>query len=274
MSEFDISIFTISQATTTLLQDLYIQKTSLVFIQKGHKTLYLTKGETLCGKAGDIIIFPPDSIATMENRTWYNTDYQAIGLTFSHDIIKHVFPDPLPPSAPQKAEILSPRPEETVHILAAIQQTVANDQLPDIVRKHRLMEPILWLKALGITLSVPRDQSALGQVRALIETDLTYAWRAADVAKHFAMSEATLRRWLLKSDMNFSKILKNARLEKALALLQTTNIPISEIALSCGFKTPSHFSDSFKNRFKVQPTAIRSPENDRIPIEIDGMPEA
>lgn len=72
------------------------------------------------------------------------------------------------------------------------------------------------------------------------------------------MSEATLRRSLAGSGQGFARILHNARLERGLALLQTTDLPISRIALDCGFGTPSHFSDSFRKRFGIPPKSIRS----------------
>ena len=74
---------------------------------------------------------------------------------------------------------------------------------------------------------------------------------------HFAMSEATMRRWLSKSGQGFAKTLLNTRLEHGLSLLQTTDDRISEIALDCGFKTPSHFSDAFRKRFGIKPKDIR-----------------
>jgi AraC-like DNA-binding protein len=65
------------------------------------------------------------------------------------------------------------------------------------------------------------------------------------MAEHFAMSEATMRRWLSRTGHGFAKILLHTRLEYGLSLLQTTDAPISQIALDCGlkphriFRTPS-----------------------------------
>lgn len=98
----------------------------------------------------------------------------------------------------------------------------------------------------------------ISQVRSLIETDLSHSWKAEEVTKHFAMSEATMRRWLSKSGQGFAQILLNTRLEHGLSLLQTTGAQVSEIAFECGFKTPSHFSDAFRKRFRIKPKDIRS----------------
>jgi transcriptional regulator GlxA family with amidase domain len=67
-----------------------------------------------------------------------------------------------------------------------------------------------------------------------------------------------LRRLLVKSGQGFAKTLLNTRLEHGLSMLQTTNVPVSQIALDCGFKTPSHFSDAFRKRFEIRPKEIRT----------------
>jgi transcriptional regulator GlxA family with amidase domain len=101
------------------------------------------------------------------------------------------------------------------------------------------------------------EDDPINQVRSLIETDLSYPWMAAEVAAHFAMSEATMRRWLSKTGQGFARILLYTRLEWGLSLLQTTDAQVSQIALDCGFKTPSHFSDAFRKRFGIKPKDIR-----------------
>ena len=133
--------------------------------------------------------------------------------------------------------------------------------VPDPIRQHRLLEPLIWLKYHGIQLSPREEEEPLTKVRRLIQTDLSHPWRSPEIAAHFSISESTMRRWLSKSGQGFSKTLHNTRLEHGLALLQTTNTPISAIALDCGFNTPSHFSDSFKKRFGIKPSEIRKVES-------------
>ena len=138
-----------------------------------------------------------------------------------------------------------------------MQATLKDTALPDPIRQHRFLEPLIWLKYNDIYLSPQEEERPLSKVRRLIQTDLSHPWRSNEVAEHFSMSEATMRRWLAKSGQGFSKILQNTRLEHGLSLLQSTNISILDIALSCGFKSPSHFSDSFRKRFEITPSEIR-----------------
>lgn len=60
------------------------------------------------------------------------------------------------------------------------------------------------------------------------------------------------------------------RLETAAArLLTNRTIPITEVALSCGFASPASFSNSFKKHFGLSPTGFRrekseSPSNSNL----------
>ena len=55
-----------------------------------------------------------------------------------------------------------------------------------------------------------------------------------------------------------AKWLKNKRLEHAYKLLTTTNRKASEIYLECGFEDLAHFSKSFKRKFQINPSQIKT----------------
>ena len=52
--------------------------------------------------------------------------------------------------------------------------------------------------------------------------------------------------------------LKDFRLNKALNLLKTTDLSVSEIAFQSGFNSPSYFSKCFHKKFTVNPTAFQT----------------
>lgn len=253
-----VSIFNISQATTATFADLYFRLTFLFFIERGSKRVFTPFQGELVGEEGDLMIFPPASIVTMENRPVMGADYRALGVCFAHDLIDTVY-DGLPiPEEAQGVQIVRTSPYRPADLLPLIQGTMNDGTLPESIREHRFLEPLIWLRDQGFFLPTQVKDQPLSQVRRLIETDLSHPWVAGDVAAHFAMSEATMRRWLAKSGQGFAKILLHTRLEHGLSLLQTTDAQVSEIALQCGFKTPSHFSDAFRKRFGIKPKDIRS----------------
>jgi AraC-like DNA-binding protein len=257
-AEPKVSILPISQATTATFTDLYFRLTFFFFIQTGSKrVLSPTQGE-LIGQAGDLMIFPPGSMVTMENRPVLDDRYRAVGVSFSDDLIDAVFADHQLHTVPKGIQIVRAEPDHPSNLLDLITATLADDALPPSIQQHRLLEPLIWLRDKGYQLPTHSEERPLSRLRRLIETDLSHPWRISEVASHFAMSEATLRRLLVKSGQGFAKTLLNTRLEHGLSMLQTTNVPVSQIALDCGFKTPSHFSDAFRKRFEIRPKDIRT----------------
>lgn len=254
----EVSVLPITQATAATFSDLYIGLTLLVFVQAGTKRVVCPVRGEMIGEEGDLIVFPPGSMVTLENRPVLNACYRADGVCFSNDMIDAVLADQRPGQGPLGIQILRAASHRPLDVLGLIKATLDDGTLAPPIRRHRLLEPLVWLRHHGIRLQTREEEQPLSQVRSLIETDLGHAWRVSDVARHFAMSEATLRRWLASSGNGFSRILHNTRLEKGLTLLQTTDRSISQIALDCGFKTPSHFSDAFRKRFGIVPRAIRS----------------
>lgn len=54
----------------------------------------------------------------------------------------------------------------------------------------------------------------------------------------------------------------HVRLDTAMRLLRETSLSRIEIAVACGFVSPSHFSRVFRTRFETSPTAVRNPRSD------------
>lgn len=259
--ESKVSIFPITQATTATFTELYFRLTFFFFIQRGSKYVFSPKQGEMLGEEGDLMIFPPGSLVTMENRPVMEGDYRALGVCYTHDLINSVFSDLPKTRAAKGVQIVRAAEHSSSEILSLIQDTLDNDALPGTIRDHRLLEPLLWLREQGFYLPTQVEDDPISQVRSLIETDLSHSWMADEVAGHFAMSGATMRRWLSKNGQGFARILLYTRLEHGLSLLQTTDAQVSEIALKCGFKTPSHFSDAFRKRFGIKPKDIRSAAN-------------
>ncbi|WP_417279624.1 helix-turn-helix transcriptional regulator [Celeribacter sp.] len=259
-SACDVSIAPVSQATAARFTDLYFRRPFLIFIRSGSKVVTCPLHGEIEGREGDVMIFPPGVVLTMENRPLADRHYQAEGVNFSDDLIEEVFTQT--PVLQRKAgiQILRAASHQPQAVLRLLKETLATTDLPPEIRRHRLLEPLIWLKHQGVVLPLLGEDTPHARVRELIERDLSHDWRAPEVARDLGMSEATLRRWLAKSGHGFSGILLNTRLERGLGLLQTTGQPISEIALDCGFKTPSHFSDAFKKRFGIPPKSIRTVE--------------
>ncbi|MEM8957329.1 MAG: AraC family transcriptional regulator [Pseudomonadota bacterium] len=252
-----VALYPITQATTATFADLYLRLTFLFFIQSGSKKV-VTSAKEVVAEQGDLLIVPAGSLLTMENRPVLDRSYRALGVAFPDAYVAKVFEGRPTRSNRRDVEILRAEPHRPTDILPILHDTLERESLPDVIQRHRIMEPLIWLRDKGVRLTPVAEEAPLSRVRRLIETDLGHPWRADEVARQLAMSEATMRRWLKSSGEGFAKILMNARLEHGLSLLQTSDRAISDIALECGFKTPSHFSDAFRKRFGIAPRQIRT----------------
>lgn len=77
----------------------------------------------------------------------------------------------------------------------------------------------------------------------------------ADVADFFQLSASGLQKKLRRfTDLSFTEYVKHYRLQKAKAMLQTQEYSVKQVAFTCGFKSLSNFSSSFKTLFGYLPS--------------------
>ncbi len=81
-----------------------------------------------------------------------------------------------------------------------------------------------------------------------------------DLADRLQISESRLRtRFKEAAGIPLGAYLQNYRLNRAMALLRTTDQPIADIAEECGFGSPQAFSRTFKRETGLSPRAYRAP---------------
>lgn len=80
-----------------------------------------------------------------------------------------------------------------------------------------------------------------------------------DLAQKVSLSRRQVER-LFEKHLRTSphKYYLSLRLHKAKQLLETTNMPVIEIAVACGYLSSSHFSKCFKDHFRVLPSRTRA----------------
>lgn len=256
-----VSVLDITQATTATFADLYFRQTFLFFIERGSKLVPDAAQGDIVGEAGDLMIFPAGAMVTMVNRPLMDQSYRAVGVSYARDLAETVFTRRARPTESPKIQLLRARDHDPSSILRLLRDTLADQTLPQAIRDSRLLEPLVWLKDKQIHVPTDGEDNPVSQVRRIIDADLSHPWRASEVASALAMSEASMRRWLAPTGQGFARILQNSRLEHGLTRLQTSHAQISQIALECGFKTPSHFSDAFRQRFGIKPKDIRLAAN-------------
>lgn len=142
--------------------------------------------------------------------------------------------------------------------------------VPQSVRDHAVAEVLLWLDSLGLRLPEPGPEPVARRVRALAGHDLSRDWSAREVARSLGMSEATLRRRLAAEGAGFAALMTDLRMNRALGLLQASDLPVGVIAAEVGYASASRFAVRFRVRFGLSPTALRGDDRNGTAIDRQG----
>ncbi len=100
----------------------------------------------------------------------------------------------------------------------------------------------------------PRIRRAIEQMRSCIEEDLSLSQLATTGG---LSSSQFVRAFRDATGVPPHRYLRGLRIEKAQGLLERTDLPVIEVALSCGFGQPSHFATSFREATGLSPRAWR-----------------
>lgn len=127
-------------------------------------------------------------------------------------------------------------------------------------KKSRFSNPELYAMSRGLCDEL-LDQSSLQLTfsekvyRTLIQSDELLSVDC--VAKSLSLSERSLRNKLKQEDSNFQKINRQAKLDRAVELLATSNLSIQAISEKMGYQDVASFSTAFKKWSGSSPLHIR-----------------
>lgn len=125
------------------------------------------------------------------------------------------------------------------------------------------LTPVVRVKPLRLveresTRTYPLSPKWLSNALIFIQSNLSQGISAADVYAHVGKShtlvDAAFRRQLGTS---VQKEISRIRLNKARRLVITTDVPLQNIARSCGYSSLQYFSTSFVNAFGKSPSSLR-----------------
>lgn len=125
---------------------------------------------------------------------------------------------------------------------------------------HRGVEMLLTLAEQRLVFPSRVQLSWTDRVTNLIAQRPHADWSVDTLASHFLLSGSTLRQRLQDEDSNVTACLRDVRLELGLSLLQSTDIPVGQIAQRCGYESHSRFTAAFRTRFGLSPSSVRNAE--------------
>lgn len=137
--------------------------------------------------------------------------------------------------------------------VSAVEDVQASSDL----RTLRALEVLLLLAEKGLVFTLPGALSWSERVYRLSSQRPQANWALHDVAHAFGMSASSLQRRLAQEKTSLSNCLRAMRLETALTLLQTTALPVAEVAARCGYASHSRFTAAFRQQFGFAPSQLR-----------------
>lgn len=237
---------------------------TLIVVQEGHKRLLTANGETVC-RAGQWIALPGGQEVELINQPADGGCYRALCLGQPQPWLERFLLHwgerlPTPPWPGETVFTPDARAEQALADLHAL-PSMPNDALAGAHAEHVWQGLMLALAARrqAWPLFAPPRKGTREQVLALFTFDPGRDWNPREVANRLAMSEATLRRRLAAQSTSFSGLLADARMERALALINGgSSLPLGDIAHACGYQSPSRFAAAFRRRFGLTPSALRA----------------
>ena len=109
----------------------------------------------------------------------------------------------------------------------------------------------------------PRLSQVIQMMEAAIEEPISPSILARDVGMSTRQLERLFRRYLDRSPKRYYMEL---RLQKARNLLMQTDMSVINVALACGFASPSHFSKCYRAHYDTTPYRERGAQSARLSV--------
>jgi len=107
---------------------------------------------------------------------------------------------------------------------------------------------------LRLGLSHPKIIEVVGLMEAHLEEPLSCAGLSARSGISTRQMERLFRKYLKRTPQRYYLEL---RLERAQRLLTQSSLPVMEVALACGFVSPSHFAKCYREQYSQVPKSTR-----------------
>ena len=109
----------------------------------------------------------------------------------------------------------------------------------------------------------PKLSRVIQMMEQSIEEPISPAILAKDVGMSTRQLERLFRRYLSRSPKRYYMEL---RLQKARNLLMQTDMTVINVALACGFASPSHFSKCYRSHYNTTPYRERGSQGTRLSV--------
>ena len=138
---------------------------------------------------------------------------------------------------------------------------VADQQIYSSIRTDQDTQRLSVPTRIGVR--HPKLSMVIQMMEANIEEPISPSLLAKDVGMSTRQLERLFRRYLNRSPKRYYMEL---RLQKARNLLMQTDMSVINVALACGFASPSHFSKCYRAHYETTPYRERGSQSSRLSI--------
>jgi transcriptional regulator GlxA family with amidase domain len=139
--------------------------------------------------------------------------------------------------------------------------TVADQQIYSAIRTDQDTQRLSVPTRIGVR--HPKLSQVIHMMEANIEDPISPSILARDVGMSTRQLERLFRRYLSRSPKRYYMEL---RLQKARNLLMQTDMTVINVALACGFASPSHFSKCYRAHYDTTPYRERGAHASRLSV--------
>jgi transcriptional regulator GlxA family with amidase domain len=139
--------------------------------------------------------------------------------------------------------------------------SVADQQIYSAIRTDQDTQRLSIPTRIGVR--HPKLSRVIQMMEQNIEEPISPALLAKEVGMSTRQLERLFRRYLNRSPKRYYMEL---RLQKARNLLMQTDMSVINVALACGFASPSHFSKCYRSHYNTTPYRERGAHADRLSI--------
>lgn len=137
---------------------------------------------------------------------------------------------------------------------------VADQQIYSAIRTDQDTQRLSVPTRIGVR--HPKLSQVIHMMEANIEDPISPSILARDVGMSTRQLERLFRRYLSRSPKRYYMEL---RLQKARNLVMQTDMTVINVALACGFASPSHFSKCYRAHYDTTPYRERGAHTSRLP---------
>lgn len=235
------------------LSTLTVPSDLLVAVIAGRKVLHAS-GRTITAPQGHAALIARGTQWDVVNDPQGQRQYEAWVLAFEDDLVRE-FEQQTVGQVVRSAQVVQLDDD----LLSALQRTLPADRtVSSALQRHRSLEVMLMLAEKGWRFAPSQEFSWSERIQGMVRQRPSQNWTVSALADAFCMSESSLRRRLANCPFTLAELVRDARLQVALGMLQTTDMSVGEVAQHCGWASHSRFTAAFQQRWNVVPSVVRA----------------